>query len=219
MNLNRRDKQTSLHEPLGFLAGYGLAVASTGLAALARWLLPWALTPAPYLGFYPAVVVSAALGGLGPGLVATFSYLFLVNFVFGNFNIHDHGAMMRQIIWVTESFGVSLLAGMQRNARMCERRQAEELRETALALQAANTELDDSRRAAINLMEDALDARTKAEEAAAALRAREADLNEAQRLAHIGSWYWDAKTDVTTGSDELLRIFSRSLTLSTARHS
>ncbi len=46
--------------------------------------------------------------------------------------------------------------------------------------------------------------RKRAEEA---LRAREADLNEAQRLAHIGSWHWDAKTDVTTGSDELLRIF------------
>ena len=40
-----------------------------------------------------------------------------------------------------------------------------------------------------------------------ALRAKEADLIEAQRVARIGSWYWDAKTDVTTGSDELLRIY------------
>lgn len=44
----------------------------------------------------------------------------LVNFVFGRFNIHDHGAMMRQVIWVTASVGVSLLAGMQRAARMIE---------------------------------------------------------------------------------------------------
>ena len=36
---------------------------------------------------------------------------------------------------------------------------------------------------------------------------REEDLREAQRVAHIGSWYWDAKTDATTGSDELLRIY------------
>src|SRR5215472_3744735 len=35
----------------------------------------------------------------------------------------------------------------------------------------------------------------------------EAELVEAQRLAHIGSWHWDAKSDVTIGSDELLRIF------------
>jgi len=48
---------------------------------------------------------------------------------------------------------------------------------------------------------------TKLREAESALRAREVDLSEAQRLAHIGSWYWDAKTDVTTGSDELLRIY------------
>ena len=32
-------------------------------------------------------------------------------------------------------------------------------------------------------------------------------LNESQRLAHIGSWYWNAATDNTIGSDELLRIF------------
>ena len=46
--------------------------------------------------------------------------------------------------------------------------------------------------------------RKRAEET---LRRKEAELNEAQRLAHIGSWYWDAKTDATTGSDELLRIY------------
>ncbi|HWQ18780.1 MAG TPA: PAS domain S-box protein [Methanotrichaceae archaeon] len=33
------------------------------------------------------------------------------------------------------------------------------------------------------------------------------ELKEAQRVAHIGSWYWDAKTDATTGSDELLAIY------------
>ena len=33
------------------------------------------------------------------------------------------------------------------------------------------------------------------------------ELRKAQSIAHIGSWYWDAKTDATTGSDELLRIY------------
>jgi hypothetical protein len=56
---------SSRYNSLGFPAAYGLALGSTGVAALARWMLPWALTPAPYLGFYPAVVVSAALGGVG----------------------------------------------------------------------------------------------------------------------------------------------------------
>jgi PAS domain S-box-containing protein len=41
----------------------------------------------------------------------------------------------------------------------------------------------------------------------AALEQKEAELREAQRVAHVGSWQWDAQTDVTVGSDELLRIF------------
>jgi PAS domain S-box-containing protein len=39
------------------------------------------------------------------------------------------------------------------------------------------------------------------------LRSPEADLNEAQRLAHIGNWSWDAATDRITGSAELYRIY------------
>lgn len=39
------------------------------------------------------------------------------------------------------------------------------------------------------------------------LREREADLAEAQRLSHIGSWHWDAQTDAITGSPELLSIY------------
>ena len=125
--MNQHDKRLRRWKPLPLAAGYGLAAVSTGLAALARWMVPWALAPAPYLGFYPAVVVSAALGGVGPGLVSTFASLLLVNVVFGRFNIHDTGSMARQAIWVIASLGVSLLAGMQRAARIRERRQAEEL--------------------------------------------------------------------------------------------
>jgi PAS domain S-box-containing protein len=39
------------------------------------------------------------------------------------------------------------------------------------------------------------------------LRVKEVDLNKAQGLAHVGSWFWDAKTDATTGTEELLRIY------------
>jgi PAS domain S-box-containing protein len=47
-------------------------------------------------------------------------------------------------------------------------------------------------------------ARKRAEEA---VRRKGEELEEAQRLAHIGSWYWDARTDITIGSNELLRIY------------
>ncbi len=113
---------------LGFVSRYCLALGSTALAALARWILPAALAPAPYLGFYPAVVVSAALGGLGPGLVATFGSLFLVNFAFGHINFTDIGGMARQVIWVTASIGVSFLAEMQRETRLRESQNTEDLR-------------------------------------------------------------------------------------------
>jgi PAS domain S-box-containing protein len=48
---------------------------------------------------------------------------------------------------------------------------------------------------------------TARKRAEAALVARDAEFREAQRLAHIGSWRWDAATDATTGSDELYRIY------------
>ncbi|NJN65857.1 MAG: PAS domain S-box protein [Chloroflexaceae bacterium] len=41
----------------------------------------------------------------------------------------------------------------------------------------------------------------------AALRQREASLNEAQRLAHLGNWEWDIATGILTWSDEVYRIF------------
>lgn len=41
-----------------------------------------------------------------------------------------------------------------------------------------------------------------------ALKRREAELNESQRLAHIGSWDWDARTDAITWSPEYYRIYN-----------
>jgi len=42
-----------------------------------------------------------------------------------------------------------------------------------------------------------------------ALRKREAELNEAQRLTRVGSWQWDPNTSVATWSQQLYRIASR----------
>ena len=48
---------------------------------------------------------------------------------------------------------------------------------------------------------------TERRQAEEILKQKESDLRDAQRVAHIGSWYWDAKTDVTTGTNELMRIY------------
>ena len=47
------------------------------------------------------------------------------------------------------------------------------------------------------------------EAAEARLRASEAGLEEAQRLAQLGSWTWDLATGEVTWSDELFRIFGQ----------
>ena len=46
----------------------------------------------------------------------------------------------------------------------------------------------------------------ESKDAEQALRQRDKALNEAQRLAQIGSWQWDPKTDVLTWSEELYRL-------------
>lgn len=42
-----------------------------------------------------------------------------------------------------------------------------------------------------------------------ALHQREEELLEAQRVAHVGSWLWDPKTDSVNWSEELYRLFGR----------
>ncbi len=46
-------------------------------------------------------------------------------------------------------------------------------------------------------------------EAEAALRASEANLREAQRLARIGNWEWDLRTDRHDWSEEIYRLYGR----------
>ena len=50
---------------------------------------------------------------------------------------------------------------------------------------------------------------TERKEAEEALKQGEAQLAEAQRLAHVGSWEWDVPSNTVAWSDELYRIFGR----------
>src|SRR5579862_5020278 len=50
---------------------------------------------------------------------------------------------------------------------------------------------------------------TTGKKAEVALQERQSELNEAQRLARIGSWHWIPKTDTVTWSEELYRIAGR----------
>jgi PAS domain S-box-containing protein len=82
--------------PRGRLLAYGVAVLATGLSLLIRLpLVPWLDYHAELMTFFPAIIISAYLGGLGPGLVATLlgaaagAYFFLEPRY--SFAIHDLG--------------------------------------------------------------------------------------------------------------------------------
>ena len=61
---------------------YGVAAAAVGLAVLASlWLVPFTYST-PFLLFYPAVLLAAWFGGLGPGLVATIAAALAANYFF-----------------------------------------------------------------------------------------------------------------------------------------
>lgn len=64
-----------------------------------------------------------------------------------------------------------------------------------------------ARLAALNLMEDALAARARAEAANAALRDSEQRLLMAQEGAHVGIWEWDLQTNLCYWSPELTRMY------------
>src|SRR5512138_1708781 len=65
-------------------AGYAVAVIGTALAALVRWWLGVTVgqTIPPFITFYPAVICAATLGGVGPGLLATFLSSVAVDILF-----------------------------------------------------------------------------------------------------------------------------------------
>ena len=74
-------------------------------------------------------------------------------------------------------------------------------------LQAANESLRAARLAALNLSEDALEAKKQLEQANARLRESEEGLSRAQEIAHLGNWELDLENNRLTWSDEVYRIF------------
>ena len=56
----------------GSLSGYGLALGALAAALLFRYLVRDSLgVKVPYLQFYPAILLAAWYGGLGPGVLTT----------------------------------------------------------------------------------------------------------------------------------------------------
>ena len=113
---------------------YVLALIFVGLAILFRWAQGDILKETPYLAFYPAVVLAAAVGGFGPGVVAALASSILLDLLFTPplwvlNSLQDPIEFSRQLIFVIGGIGVSALAGLLRRARRQERLQSDAVRE------------------------------------------------------------------------------------------
>src|SRR5712664_3109927 len=71
-----------MHEtPRSRLVAFGVAVLAPAVSLLVRWpLWPVLEDAVPHMTFFPAVMIAAYVGGLWPGLLATFLSAAAANF-------------------------------------------------------------------------------------------------------------------------------------------
>ncbi|POZ52085.1 PAS domain-containing protein [Methylovulum psychrotolerans] len=102
-----------------------------------------------------------------------------------------------------------LLPAIRRALHDCQERRARQAAEAQLlqSQQSHSEAQQRARLAALNLMEDALAARTRAEAANTALRESEQRLLMAQDGAHVGIWEWDLPTNRYYWSAECERLY------------
>jgi PAS domain S-box-containing protein len=177
--------------------GYWIAIVSVAAALIiSRWPTLH-LQDAPVSLFLCAVILSAWLGGVWPGLLATalsalaFYYYFLAP-------INSLHAKPEEIprfaIFMVSALFVGSLSVAQRSAMESLRRARDDLKETVQKLQSTNEVLQAASR--------------ERELAQESLRRSESYLAEAQRLTHTGSWVWQvAGRDALHLSEEWYRLY------------
>ena len=146
---------------------YAMAVVLVAAATLVRyWLVGYVPAGVVFVTYFPAVMVAALVGGLGPGILATLLSAACVNYFFfspvGVFTIANRSDLLALLMFLAICFAISWLASALEQIR---------------------------------------------EEAAAALRQSENELRQAQHVARIGAWKWDAASDTSSWSAEMYEIF------------
>jgi PAS domain S-box-containing protein len=175
---------------------HGIAVLSVAAALMiSRWP-PLHLQNSPVSLFLCAVILSAWLGGAGPGLLATtlsglaFYYYFLPPTYSLQAKPED---IPRILIFMLSALFVGSLSLAQRRSTESLRSARDDLKVRVQEIQKTNEALQAESRERIQI-----DNR---------LRRSEAYLAEAQRLTHTGSFGWSVHSGEIRWSDETFRIF------------
>ena len=178
------------------IGSYGIAVLSVASTlVISRWAALH-LEAAPVSLFLFAVMLSAWIGGFGPGLLATalsasvFYYYFLPPILSLGPKPEE---VPRLVMFMVSNLFVGSLTAAQRSATESLRRARDDLNVRVQEIQQTNESLQGESRE-----------RTHAENR---LRRSEAYLAEAQRLTHTGSFGWSVQSGEIRWSDETFRIF------------
>jgi PAS domain S-box-containing protein len=174
---------------------YAIAVLSISAALIISWWPKLHLQAAPMSLLLCAVMFSAWLGGLRPGLLAAF--LSILAFDFYYVPPMGLGATAEELpLLITFSVSAMLVGSLsvaQRSATESLKRARDELKETVRELIRTNQ----------TLTQESFE-RKRVEEK---LRESDAYLHEAQRVSHTGSWSHDFLSGVVTISPEVIRIW------------
>jgi PAS domain S-box-containing protein len=175
---------------------YGIAVLLVTAAVIISRRPALHLETAPAPLFLCAVMISAWLGGVGPGLLAivlsclAFNYYFLEPLYSLTIKSEE---IPRFVIFAVSAMVAGSLSAAQRSTAESLRRARDYLTETVKELQRTNEALQAESRE-----------RTQIENR---LRRSEGYLAEAQRLTHTGSFGWSVQSGEIRWSDETFRIF------------
>ncbi|TMB71849.1 MAG: DUF4118 domain-containing protein [Deltaproteobacteria bacterium] len=191
--------ERSTRPSTAFVLRYGLAVLSVAAALSITQLLRTYFEPTPNSLFFCAIVVSSWIAGLGPGLlsgllsVGVIDYYFLFPRYTLGVNPED---VPRLAVFLVSAASISWLSGGQRRAKESLRQARDELELKVQERTAELRQINEELRAEI----------AERKNAEGALLSSEAQLKQAQAVAHLGSYEVDALTGHTRWSDEVFRI-------------
>ena len=103
----------------GVVANYGVAILAIAVAAALRLALASILEgSASYLFYMPAVLIASALGGWGPGLLATILGLLLGLFFVADFRVLQGADIVNAFVFALVGVGTSWRGDMLRRSRL-----------------------------------------------------------------------------------------------------